>query len=1074
MAHKQRKKSTSSIPSEQDAQWKVRCEELQKIGDQAKETEEQWRDDLARWRNHRRSVHSNMVRKGEERAELAGEGSARKSDTSSETQEGGSRKAGTPASQRAASSHTPQAIASKLQPRSTSLPPRSYAADRPYVPAERALTPPAAPYSTQATTSQEASLSTRSSNSTRSSIACADRPGTGAPAAGRTSAQLTNPTSTTYASVTSTTLAGRTGTSLPDLSGRFPADPSCTGAAGESGAGSTYKAPDPGRPIGRPAGEKSPGPLQNLHSMDTKPPTAQVTASLPRSCRRSDSSRLASVVSPRPFGTQSTRISPVSRAFTMDDSHRRFNGETNLSQNSVVLDHRRLFPTPEDEARSQPGSVLRSNEDEPRSAPFRNPPFAPQTSCDSYHSKLVSAVTPEASASQTRYGDIRIRLNQKPNDSQDFGFQTSWQSTGTYIKSIQQGSPAELCKLQTGDEIVAVGGRRASEMSREQWEASLDSAQQQGSLVLDVRRNGQNGPPEKYINASNEFISRPPLETAVKPSHMFNSQAITDVESKGMNGGFRPESMESKGSPGSAVSSLVYLCGGSETAISDLRIPSITTTSTRHSWDPKEERKRQEKWQQEQERLLQEKYKRDQQKLEEEWRQAQQNAVIEGSGNHAEKHSEVDIRSLSPLSPTSPLSQATPSPFEEPSCLEDEEPEETPWQGVEPYKEEVERKGEGEEIGLQRNCEEVGQQPGPEEDDERKMCQEAADSCPRVQEGNREQDQWKRDGFAKIHTEISLTDREKSKSTPKLDEVDNPEGEGLNKPADTAALPDWSWRPPGEDNAGQISSTRRLESLNPSVAVEGTSDVSKSTAPLSQEAQKKKKKNRPLSQVEMDRLQILEEMKKKTQLLTDTSWIRQRSTNVYKEPIHLGGGMRRYESLDNLNTARSWRQSPWPPGPAPSTSGGDRPQSAVSSSASSHGYTRSISSTLPTSFSTGSLRQSPWSQPSPSSPTPPTALNEESAPDPESRSSSQRRGRSVSGRRTCDLCGTPLGRGAAMLIASLGLCFHLACFKCFNCKSDLRGPESGAGTGAEVRLRDRHLYCNSCYARFSDGLPISM
>ncbi|XP_064182936.1 LIM domain only protein 7-like isoform X2 [Anguilla rostrata] len=1005
MAHKQRSKSTSSIPTEQDVQ--------QEIRNQAKEIEEQWRDDLARWKSHRRSVHCNMVREREEheRAELAGGGSARKPDTRVAMQ-GGEREAGTPASHRAASFHTPQAIGFKLQPRSISLPPRSYIANSPYAPAERAVTPPAIPHSTQARTSQEASLST--SSSSRSSIAHTDRTRTdlkgrtgtgpdipiGATAADRTGARPASRTSTAVANVTA--LSGRTGASLPDLPGRFPADPSSGGAAEGSGAGSAYKAPDPGCPIGRPAREKSPGPSQSLHSMDTKPAAAQVTAaSLPGSSRRSGSSRLASVVSPRPFGTQSTKISPVSRAFTMDDSCRRFNGETNLSQNSEIADHQHPFLTPEDEARSQPGSMLINNEAEPGSAPFHSPSVSSRPSCDSSHSKMASAVpsASEASFPQTRYEDIRIRLSQRTDSTQDFGFQTSWQSTGILIKSIQQGSPAELCHLQVGDAIVAVDGCRVSEMSCEQWKASLDSALQQGSLVLDVRRNGESGSPEQYTNASNEVISCPPLEDVVKSSHTFNSQAITDVDSKDMNGRFHPESMESKESQPLSLKNLKRRSeffeqpGGSESAISDIRIPSISTSSTRHSWDPQEERKRQEKWQQEQERLLQEKYKRDQQKLEEEWRRAQQDAVRENSGNHAEKHLEVDTRSLSPLSPASPLSQATPPPSEEPSQLEDgDELEETLPQGAEPCKEELERMGQGEELGLQRNCEEVGQQPRPEEEEERKMCQQVTDTCPREQEGNQEQDHWEGDGFAKIHPEISLSDRAKSKSTPELDEVDNPEVKV--------------------------------------VAVAGSSSASKPTTPPNQEAQKKKKKkNRPLSQVEMDRLQILEEMKKKTQLLTDSSWIRQRTTNIYKEPIHLGGGMRRYESLDNLNTARSWRQSPWPPSPAPSTSSSDRPQSAASNSASPHSYTRSISSTLPSSFSMGSLRQSPWSQPSPTSPTPPTALNEESSPEPEPRPSSQRPSRSVSGRRTCNLCGAPLGRGTAMLIESLGLCFHLGCFK---------------------------------------------
>lgn len=46
-----------------------------------------------------------------------------------------------------------------------------------------------------------------------------------------------------------------------------------------------------------------------------------------------------------------------------------------------------------------------------------------------------------------------------------------------------------------------------------------------------------------------------------------------------------------------------------------------------------------------------------------------------------------------------------------------------------------------------------------------------------------------------------------------------------------------------------------------------------------------KKKGR-LSQAEQERLQILDEMRKKTPVLTDSSWIRQRSTcTIHKEPI---------------------------------------------------------------------------------------------------------------------------------------------------------------------------------------------
>lgn len=53
------------------------------------------------------------------------------------------------------------------------------------------------------------------------------------------------------------------------------------------------------------------------------------------------------------------------------------------------------------------------------------------------------------------------------------------------------------------------------------------------------------------------------------------------------------------------------------------------------------------------------------------------------------------------------------------------------------------------------------------------------------------------------------------------------------------------------------------------------------------------KKKGQLSQAEKERLQILEEMRKKTQLLTDGSWIRQRNASTNKEPITAGTSVKR-------------------------------------------------------------------------------------------------------------------------------------------------------------------------------------
>lgn len=78
--------------------------------------------------------------------------------------------------------------------------------------------------------------------------------------------------------------------------------------------------------------------------------------------------------------------------------------------------------------------------------------------------------------------------------------------------------------------------------------------------------------------------------------------------------------------------------------------------------------------------------------------------------------------------------------------------------------------------------------------------------------------------------------------------------------------------------------------------------------------------------------------------------------------------------------------------------------------------------------------------------------------------------RSVSGKRVCSYCNNILGKGAAMIIESLGLCFHLYCFKCVACECNLGGSSSGA----EVRIRNNQLFCNDCYLRFKSGRPTAM
>ncbi|XP_039396326.1 LIM and calponin homology domains-containing protein 1 isoform X3 [Mauremys reevesii] len=69
--------------------------------------------------------------------------------------------------------------------------------------------------------------------------------------------------------------------------------------------------------------------------------------------------------------------------------------------------------------------------------------------------------------------------------------------------------------------------------------------------------------------------------------------------------------------------------------------------------------------------------------------------------------------------------------------------------------------------------------------------------------------------------------------------------------------------------------------------------------------------------------------------------------------------------------------------------------------------------------------------------------------------------RSVSGKKLCSTCRLPLGKGAAMIIETLGLYFHIHCFRCGICKGQL----GDAASGTDVRIRNGLLNCNDCYIR---------
>ncbi|XP_067124794.1 putative leucine-rich repeat-containing protein DDB_G0290503 isoform X2 [Centruroides vittatus] len=76
---------------------------------------------------------------------------------------------------------------------------------------------------------------------------------------------------------------------------------------------------------------------------------------------------------------------------------------------------------------------------------------------------------------------------------------------------------------------------------------------------------------------------------------------------------------------------------------------------------------------------------------------------------------------------------------------------------------------------------------------------------------------------------------------------------------------------------------------------------------------------------------------------------------------------------------------------------------------------------------------------------------------------------SVSGRKRCSHCGEELGHGAAMIIESLQLFYHIQCFCCCVCQTQL----GNGSCGTDVRVRNNKLHCQHCYSNDEAGLKFS-
>ncbi|XP_068274555.1 LIM domain only protein 7 isoform X7 [Nyctibius grandis] len=843
--------------------------------------------------------------------------------------------------------------------------------------------------------------------------------------------------------------------------------------------------------------------LSTRYSVNAQTGSAQVSASLPRSYQKTDTSRLTSVVTPRPFGVHSRGISSLPRSFTMDDTQK-YNGEVEKAKRTQTLFTSSSFSHP-DSAHPLSASAFRSRgeEEEKEGVQSASPPslilpvksqvqdpgssilkteycYTPDSLSLASSAENVSLTEPEDSKSLEQYSELRISINQRPGHSRSFGFTTNWSSSGAFVQTVEGGSPAALCQLHVDDEIVAINGTKVSHMDYSQWEEAISRALETGNLVMDVRRYGKNGTSEnKWIDAtSGEHVSNVSVSTKRDFSSSLQS---SDTETKlinGMQGDLG--SNEQRGSSGYSYNSWVYLCGGPEPAMPDLPVPSISAPS-RRVWDQEEERKRQEKWQKEQDRLLQEKYKREQEKLREEWLRAKQEAEKESSKYFDEEQTVLTLNTMSVPARAPSVSSWRASPEantpEEPEGdggselavrLLGEEEERRRLQEERRIQEEAalhfEQERELQELELERQRKEREWQYAEEQRRQAEIEEQRRQAEIEEQRRQAEMEEQRRQAERQREVSVEMPQYQRHYERYEVSKmIEDRAGHPLvDRHYERYEVSKTIEEQPGQSFAdrNKSKSTSELNEFN--TIRNGTQSKYSERSWNAGDSQKKPQKEQNLSAAELERQQILQEMRKKTSLHTDSSWIRQRSSSIHKEPISLySNSMRRGESLDNLDSSRtsSWKHHSW------------LNQSASSSSlSSSQDFSRPVSTSNRAYMCSPSSSKAPPAATSARAPSVSQAAPRAQSPLSTSQPGSQPRSRSVSGKKICSYCNNVLGKGAAMIIESLGLCYHLHCFKCVACGCDLGGSRSGA----EVRIRNNKLFCNDCYVRFKTGQPTSM
>ncbi|KAL6055897.1 hypothetical protein STEG23_016946, partial [Scotinomys teguina] len=395
--------------------------------------------------------------------------------------------------------------------------------------------------------------------------------------------------------------------------------------------------------------------LSFQHSLSTRVESTRISASLPRSYQKADTARLTSVVTARPFGTQSRGISSLPRSYTMDAGWK-YNGDVEVvkrAQQSLVkatapkLDSTQfVWGSSSEREAATGGDVASMSSPTPTSSSLSQDQAATSKTTVSSISALDSVpdsgegrISPlsEVSRSQDQFSDMRISINQTPGNKPVFGFTIKWDFSGIFVASVEKGSPAEFSQLQVDDEILAINNTKFSYKDTKKWEETMANAQETGNLVMDVRRYGKSGSPEtKWTDMTSGIYNTDKSSSLSVTTDFSESLQSPYTESKEINGIHEEtNTFDSKASESISLRNLkrrsqFFEQGSSDSVVPDLPVPTLNAPS-RWAWDQEEERKRQERWQKEQDRLLQEKYQREQEKLREEWQRAQQEAERENS-----------------------------------------------------------------------------------------------------------------------------------------------------------------------------------------------------------------------------------------------------------------------------------------------------------------------------------------------------------------------------------------------------------------------------------------------------------